>query len=102
MFADVVIYGGPEKDVLTVAREAVIFSGRQNRVIKALAGGHFQPVDVETGMQTPERIEILGGLQEGDRVVTSGQFLIDSEAGLRASLKRLQTSADKNNAVHQH
>lgn len=94
MFADVVIYGGPKKDVLTVTREAVIFSGQQNRVIKVLDNGGFQPAEVKTGMQTPERIEIISGLQEGDTVVTSGQFLIDSEAGLRASLKRLQTARD--------
>lgn len=91
MFADVVIYGGPKKGVLTVTREAVIFSGQQNRVIRALGDGRFQPVEIKVGMQTPERVEVISGLDEDDLVVTSGQFLIDSEAGLRASFKRMQT-----------
>jgi Cu(I)/Ag(I) efflux system membrane fusion protein len=100
MFGDVMIYGGPKKDVLTVSREAVIFSGQQNRVIKMLDHGRFQPVEVVTGMQTPERIEILSGLREGDVVVTSGQFLIDSEAGLRASFNRMQTTGSDEHASH--
>lgn len=90
MFADVVIYGGPKENVLSVSREAVIFSGQQERVIKALGEGRFQPVTVTIGMQTAERIEIPEGLQEGDAVVTSAQFLIDSEAGLRGAFKRMQ------------
>jgi membrane fusion protein, copper/silver efflux system len=95
MFADVAIYGGPKKDVLSVSREAVIFSGQQERVIKSLGEGRFQPVVVTISMQTPERIEILEGLQEGDNVVTSAQFLIDSEAGLQGAFKRMEPLADE-------
>lgn len=103
MFADVVIYGGPKNDVLSVSREAVIFSGQQERVIKALGGGRYQAAVVTTGMQTPERIEILEGLQEGDNVVTSAQFLIDSEAGLRSSFKRMEPAAPAGpGASHDH
>ncbi len=89
MLTDVVIYGGPKEDVLSVSREAVIFSGQQERVIKALGEGRFQPAIVTIGMQTPERIEILEGLQENDNVVTSAQFLIDSEAGLQGAFKHM-------------
>ncbi|HEX5056646.1 MAG TPA: efflux RND transporter periplasmic adaptor subunit [Gammaproteobacteria bacterium] len=99
MFADVVIYGGPEKAVLSVPREAVIFSGRQDRVIKALGAGRFQPAPVTIGMQTQQRIEILEGLQEGDTVVTSAQFLIDSEAGLQGAFRRMEPAPG---ASHDH
>jgi Cu(I)/Ag(I) efflux system membrane fusion protein len=103
MFADVVIYGGPKKDVLSVSREAVIFSGEQERVIKSLGEGIFQPVVVTISMQTPERIEILDGLQEGDNVVTSAQFLIDSEAGLQGAFKRMEpVAAQQQETGHDH
>lgn len=95
MFADVAIYGGPKENILTVSREAVILDGLEARVIQALGGGNFRPVTVITGMETSERIEIQQGLQQGDAVVTSAQFLIDSEAGLRASFNRMQS-------VHTH
>jgi Cu(I)/Ag(I) efflux system membrane fusion protein len=102
MFADVVIYGGPKEDVLSVSREAVIFSGRQERVIKAFGEGRFQPAIVTIGMQTPDRIEILEGLREGDNVVTSSQFLIDSEAGLQGTFRRMESSAPQQEAGHAH
>jgi Cu(I)/Ag(I) efflux system membrane fusion protein len=89
MFADVVIYGGPKSDVLKIPREALIVTGERESVVKALGGGRFQPVDVETGMQRGNEVEILAGLGEGDEVVVSGQFLIDSESSLRASFLRL-------------
>jgi Cu(I)/Ag(I) efflux system membrane fusion protein len=59
-------------------------------VIKALGAGRFQPIPVTIGMQTPERIQILEGVQEGDIIVTSAQFLIDSEAGLQGAFRRMQ------------
>ena len=89
MFADVVIYGGPKSDVLKIPREALIVTGERESVVKALGEGRFQPVDVETGMQRGNEVEILSGLGEGDEVVVSGQFLIDSESSLRASFLRL-------------
>lgn len=88
MFAEVVIYGGPRREVLAVPREAVIFSGEHSRVVKQLEEGEFQPVEVVTGMETDDAIEILSGLEAGETVVVSGQFLIDSESNLRASLQR--------------
>jgi Cu(I)/Ag(I) efflux system membrane fusion protein len=94
MFADVVIYGGPKRDVLKIPAEALIVTGERSSVVKALAGddgdgGRFQPVDVVTGMQRGGEVEILSGLEEGDRVVVSGQFLIDSESNLQASFMRM-------------
>jgi len=93
MFADVVIYGGPKTDVLEIPREALIATGAREAVVKALGDGHFQPVDVVTGMQTAEAVEILSGLNEGDEVVVSGQFLLDSESSLQASFRRMSSEA---------
>ena len=71
---------------LTVPTEAVIRTGRRALVLAARDHGRFEPVEVRTGRESGDRIEILEGLDEGDRVVASGQFLIDSEASL-AGLK---------------
>ena len=91
MFADVVIYGEPKRDVLKIPAEALIVTGERESVVKVLAedSGEFQPVDVVSGMQQGGEVEILSGLDEGDEVVTSGQFLIDSESSLQASFTRM-------------
>ncbi|MGF1546467.1 MAG: efflux RND transporter periplasmic adaptor subunit [Thiotrichales bacterium] len=94
MFAEVKLYGGPRRDVLAVPREALILSGRTARVITLTSEGKYQPVVVQPGMQTSEYAEILEGLSEGDRVVVSGQFLIDSESNLQASFRRLDRGDD--------
>ena len=89
MFADVEIFGGPKRDVLKIPAEALIVTGARTSVVLALGDGRFQPVDVVSGLQRDGVVEILSGLEAGDRVVTSGQFLIDSESNLRASFQRL-------------
>jgi Cu(I)/Ag(I) efflux system membrane fusion protein len=89
MFADVVIYGGPLRDAVKIPREALIETGARESVVLALDEGRFQPVDVKTGMRGQGQVEILEGLQEGQRVVVSGQFLIDSESNLQASFRRM-------------
>jgi Cu(I)/Ag(I) efflux system membrane fusion protein len=75
--------------VLTVPREAVIMTGERETVIKSLGNGHFQPADVKTGVRGDGSIEILSGLEQGDEIVVSGQFLIDSESSLQASFLRM-------------
>jgi len=94
MSAQVHIYGGPQKDVLKVPREAVIITGERESVILALGDGRFQPAEITTGMRSRGQVEILSGLKEGEQVVTSGQFLIDSEANLQASFQRLDGAAE--------
>mgnify|MGYP000043006676 CR=1 FL=1 len=89
MFVEVTIYGGPKRDVLVVPREALILTGERELVVKVLGDNRFQPVEVETGMWQGESVEVLSGLGEGDEVVLSGQFLIDSESNLQASFRRL-------------
>jgi len=95
MFAEITIYGGAKTDVLSVPREALIRTGKQNRVILALGEGRFKPRKVTPGIETGDRVEIIEGLIEGETVVTSGQFLIDSEASLKASIRRLSDTASE-------
>ncbi|MFR3707822.1 MAG: efflux RND transporter periplasmic adaptor subunit [Enterobacter hormaechei] len=70
--------------VLAVPEEAVINSGESARLLLATGDGYFQPVTVKTGLTAQGWTAILSGVKEGDKVVTSGQFLIDSEASLRS------------------
>jgi Cu(I)/Ag(I) efflux system membrane fusion protein len=81
MFATV-RFGAAAQPALLVPSEAVIRTGRRTLVMLAQPGGRFQPAEVRTGREGGGRTEILAGLSEGERVVASGQFLIDSEASL--------------------
>lgn len=92
MYASVTIYGGPKPDVLTIPAEALIRTGRENRVVVSSDAETFSARQVEVGIQSGDRVEVLSGLEPGERVVTSGQFLIDSEASLSASLQRMSPS----------
>jgi len=89
MFVEVVIYGGPKTDILVIPREALIVTGEREIVVRALGDGRFESTDVVTGMWRGEHIEVLSGLKEGDEVVVSGQFLIDSESNLKASFRQM-------------
>lgn len=81
MFATVQL-GGPDQPALLVPSEAVIRTGRRTLVMVAQAGGRYLPAEIRVGRETGGRTEVLGGLAEGEKVVASGQFLIDSEASL--------------------
>ena len=89
MFAHVRIFASPRADVLIAPLEAVIRDGKSERIIVALGGGRFVPRAVTTGIESDGRVEILSGLSEGEEVVVSAQFLLDSEASLRASFDRM-------------
>ena len=80
---------------ITIPSEALIRTGTRNAVVLAIGAGRFQPVDVTPGAESGDWIEIRSGLKAGDVVVTSGQFLIDSEANIRASFARMQPSESK-------
>jgi Cu(I)/Ag(I) efflux system membrane fusion protein len=99
MYADVRIYAGPKPDVLSIPREALIRTGHSERVIVALGDGRFSARPVVSGMESGDWVEIVSGLAEGDRVVVSGQFLIDSEASLRASFGRMGTDSPPDASV---
>ncbi len=89
MFAAVDFTPPSRAEALTVPSEAVIQTGQRKLVIVQLEGGKFQPADVETGAEANGRIEIRKGLTAGQKVVVSSQFLIDSEASLKATTTRM-------------
>jgi Cu(I)/Ag(I) efflux system membrane fusion protein len=85
----------PRSGVLTVPAEAVIRTGRSDRVIIALGEGRYQPVRVTSGSEADGRVEILSGVTAGERVVVSSQFLIDSEASLQGVSVRMSAVASE-------
>ena len=90
MLARVAIDAEPTDPVPHIPREAAIRTGAQDRVIRDLGGGRFQAREVALGPAIGDRIVVEDGLGPGDRVVTSGQFLLDSEADVTAELLRLE------------
>ncbi len=92
MFAQVVIHLDSSKKTLLVPREAVIRSGHSNRVVLVLGDGRFKSVNVKVGRFDDQSAEILSGLSEGEKVVTSAQFLIDSESSKTSDFKRMNHS----------
>ncbi|TVL48927.1 efflux transporter periplasmic adaptor subunit [Shewanella algae] len=93
--AKVSLYGGPKRDTLVIPQEALIQTGKENRVIVKQDDASFSARKVTVGMLSQGKAEILEGLHEGENVVISGQFLLDSEASLKGSLMRLSSG-------HQH
>lgn len=89
MFATVQFHPGQGQAVTVVPDEALIATGSQTRVIVAQGNGRFEPVAVRVGPSAGGYTQVLQGLHGGERVVVSGQFLIDSEASLSGALERL-------------
>lgn len=94
MFARVTVFGTETEPVVHVAREALIRGGSVDRVVLALGSGRFRAQAVATGIEAGDRVEIRSGVSAGDTVVTSGQFLIDSESNIDAALTRMDGDAD--------
>jgi Cu(I)/Ag(I) efflux system membrane fusion protein len=90
MFVDVSLSARSQDGVLLVPSEAVIRTGHRDVVIVATEQGAYRPVQVVVGAERDGKTVIASGLDEGDLVVTSGQFLIDSEASLRGAYNRMQ------------
>lgn len=86
MYGDVVI-ASQSTEGLLVPREAVVDTGREQYVFLARPGGSFLPRLVKLGVRSEEGVEVLAGLVEGETVVTTGNFLIDSESRLRAAIE---------------
>lgn len=89
MFAKVTLYGGKGDEGVIVPSEAVIQTGKRTIVLVAQGEGRYAPVPVKTGMEHDGQTLIKEGLAGGEKVVTSGQFLIESEANLKGALDKL-------------
>jgi Cu(I)/Ag(I) efflux system membrane fusion protein len=85
MYADVELQLEPHS-ALVVPHSALLYAGERRFVFLELGEGRFRPQRVEIGARDRERVEILSGLEQGQRIVTSGTFLIASESRLRAAL----------------
>lgn len=99
MFAGITITSTTTADALLIPAEALIRTGRQDRVVLALGEGRFKSVEVKTGRSTAESVEVIEGLQAGDEVVTSAQFLLDSESSKTSDFRRFSDSAEH---THHH
>jgi len=89
MFATIHMAPAQGRETLLVPSEAVIQTGTRTVVITVSDQGRFAPVEVATGAEANGQTEVVKGLSAGQKVVASGQFLIDSEASLRGTLQRL-------------
>ena len=89
MFATVRIHTKPVAESVLVTSEAVIHSGERNIVFVYKGNGSFEPRDLKLGVKGDEKYQVLSGLEVGDKVVTSGQFLLDSESRLKEAVKKM-------------
>lgn len=94
MFAQVEIHSEDQSEVLTIPREALIRTGRQDRVVLALGDGRFKSVEVAAGRVSSAGVEILHGLKEGEKIVSSAQFLLDSESSKTSDFMRMEHRHD--------
>ncbi|KAF1029047.1 MAG: Cation efflux system protein CusB [Pseudomonas sp.] len=83
MTAQVSLAQSTGQSTLLVPTEALVRTGKRVLVMVAEEGGRYRPVQVQTGPENQDQTVILSGLQEGQQVVASGQFLLDSEASLK-------------------
>lgn len=99
MLARATIFTGQTKPFPVIPESAVIRSGANNVAVQYLGEGKFKPVTIQLGNYSEGFYQVLSGLQEGSKVVTSAQFLIDSESSLKAAMKNFgkQETSDKEN-----
>ncbi|WP_084091690.1 efflux RND transporter periplasmic adaptor subunit [Malonomonas rubra] len=94
MYVTVYLAGEQKQDALIVPQEAILHSGEKQTVFVALVAGRFEPRLVKTGLQGEDgHIEIIQGLFEGEQVVTSAQFMLDSESKLREAIQKMMKPA---------
>jgi membrane fusion protein, copper/silver efflux system len=89
MWSNVLIHSTIARDGLAVPIQAVLRTGKRDIALIALGEGRFEPRDLRLGAQAGDEFEVLDGLKEGEKVVTSAQFLINSESNLRAALSKM-------------
>ena len=77
--------------MVAVPEQALIRTGRRDIAVVASGDGYFEPRDVKLGAAADGYVEVLEGLREGESLVVSSQFLIDSESNLKAAIEQMQT-----------
>ncbi len=87
MFGDAIV-DVPTQEGLVIPGEALVDTGEHQYVFLAKEGGHFEPRPVKVGEKVGSKVQILAGVSEGDTVVTTGNFLLDSESQLRAVIEQ--------------
>jgi len=99
MFGNVEIIGEEFRDITTITESAVLRNGKKNLVILSLGKGKFKPVEVDLGLYSDGYYQIISGLKTNDAIVSSGQFMLDSESSLRAAVNLFssENSIDKMN-----
>ncbi|MEL7799312.1 efflux RND transporter periplasmic adaptor subunit [Idiomarina loihiensis] len=100
MFANLNINAGLGDENLIIPKEGLIRMGDSNRVVLALGDGKFKSVNVDVGRLGSSRVEILSGLIAGDEIVTSAQFLIDSESSKSSDFKRMNHDSNTDSESH--
>ncbi len=89
MFANVILKTGRQVDALVVPSEAIVRSGTDNQIFVVREPGKFEPRVVTLGVSSEGMVQILSGVEPGEEVVTSSQFLIDSESKLREATQKM-------------
>lgn len=93
MYANVMLRADLDRSALLIPREAFIDSGTRKVAFLDLGEGKFQPRDIQVGVEAEDgMVEVSHGLDEGDRVVTSGQFLLDAESKLKEAIAKMLES----------
>lgn len=89
MFANVVIHSAPTEASVVIPAEAVVRSGRRNQAFVVRDSGKFEPRALTLGLESNGQVAVLAGIEAGEEVVTSAQFLIDSESSLREAAAKM-------------
>ena len=99
MFTHVEIHAQSDRKTLVIPREAVIRTGNQDRVVLALGGGRFKSIEIELGRIDRKFAEVRSGLAEGEEIVVSAQFLLDSESSKTSDFTRMRHAEDAPSSV---
>ena len=102
MYVNVMVRAGDAPDAVMAPTEAILHSGTRAVVIVAKGGGLFEPREVVLGTESAGMQEVASGLSAGETVVVSSQFLIDSDANLRAAISQLLGDAEAGEPAHMH
>ncbi|MGL1957080.1 MAG: efflux RND transporter periplasmic adaptor subunit [Colwellia sp.] len=100
MFAQVVIHTSDTESALLIPKEALIRTGNQDRVVLALGDGNFKSIAITVGRFDYDSVEVLTGLAVGEKVVSSAQFLLDSESSKSSDFKRMNHDVNESMSMN--